>query len=98
MMKCPDCLMERAQIVELRPHGLLMGHWCCPFCDYHWQEDHPEFHCPLCGKLSDLVMNPEQAFCRTDDCDVVTFNPSLPDGGLSKAKEIEIFRIPEDQQ
>lgn len=47
------------------------------------------YHCPLCGHLSNLVINPEQAVCTTDDCPVVMFNPSLPDGGLSKAKQIE---------
>ncbi len=52
------------------------------------------YHCPLCGHLSDLVFNPEQAFCTNDDCPCVTFNPSLPDGGLSKVKKIEWKTIP----
>src|SRR3989442_11007907 len=89
-MNCPNCLMERSRIVNLEPHGLLMGHWMCPSCPYHWQEDRPEFHCPLCGKLSDLVMNEDQAFCTDDACTVVAFNPSLPDGGLSTAKPIRM--------
>jgi hypothetical protein len=55
------------------------------------------YHCPFCGELSDLVMNPEQAFCTNtavgpdgnDICPVVMFNPSLPDGGLSETQQIK---------
>jgi hypothetical protein len=46
------------------------------------------YHCPLCGVFG-LVLNDDQAFCTNDDCDAVMFVPSLPDGGMSKAKEIE---------
>jgi hypothetical protein len=77
MLYCPDCLMQRSQIVALEPHALLMGAWLCS-CGYHCQEDRPEFHCPLCGTLSELVMNPEQAFCSNDECIAVMFNPSAP--------------------
>ena len=47
------------------------------------------YYCPLCGHFAELVMNPEQAFCPNDSCNVVMFNPSLPDGGLNDAHEIE---------
>jgi len=47
------------------------------------------YKCPLCGEVSDLVPNPEQAFCKSESCPVLTFNPSLPDGGLSNVHEIQ---------
>ena len=51
----------------------------------------PDYYCPLCGQLSTLIIGPEQAFCtNTDGCNVFTFNPSLPDGGLSLAQLIDI--------
>ena len=84
---CPDCLMERVRIVELEPAVLLEGVWSCPTCGYIWTEK--KYVCPLCGKVSNLPINPEQAFCTNDNCDVVMFNPSLPDGGLSQAVEME---------
>lgn len=44
----------------------------------------PNYHCPVCGTPSDLVMGPTQAFCTNrDGCNVISFNPSLADGGLS---------------
>ena len=38
-----------------------------------------------------MVLNPEQAFCTNDNCDVVTFNPSLANGGFSE-KNISKWR------
>jgi hypothetical protein len=32
----------------------------------------------------------EQAFCTNNDCRIVTFDPSLPDGGLSQAAVIDL--------
>ena len=49
----------------------------------------PNYHCPMCHSLSELVINPEQAFCTNDGCNVVMFNPSLPDGGMSNVHEIQ---------
>ena len=43
----------------------------------------PDYHCPVCGVRSELIMCDTQAFCRTEGCKVICFNPSLPDGGLS---------------
>jgi len=46
--------------------------------------------CPVCGEPSTLVIGPTQAFCtNVNDCDVVTFDPSLPDGGMSDPHYIE---------
>jgi hypothetical protein len=54
------------------------------------------YQCPVCGQTSEFVLNEEQAFCTNDEtyrggltCKVLMFNPSLPDGGLSQAHEIE---------
>lgn len=43
----------------------------------------PCYHCPICGTLSTLIISEVQAFCTNLKCAVVTFNPSLPDGGAS---------------
>jgi ribosomal protein S27AE len=48
------------------------------------------FHCPVCGTFSELVIGPTQAFCtNVKDCNVVCFNPSLPDRGLSQINVIK---------
>jgi hypothetical protein len=31
-----------------------------------------------------------QAFCSSDDCPVITWNPSLPDGGLSNPSFVNL--------
>jgi hypothetical protein len=50
----------------------------------------PNYHCPVCGQQSELILNPEQAFCtNTAGCKVIVFNPSLPDRGLSQVHEIK---------
>jgi hypothetical protein len=50
----------------------------------------PNYHCPLCGTLSTLVISPAQAFCtNVDGCKVLSFNPSLPDGGSSDMHEVD---------
>jgi len=45
-----------------------------------------------------MVIGPEQAFCTNvgndNKCNVINFNPSLPDGGLSQMKFIH-FNDPE---
>ena len=43
----------------------------------------PDYHCPNCGTFSTMIIGPEQAFCTRVSCDVVMFNPSLPDGGMT---------------
>jgi hypothetical protein len=51
----------------------------------------PNYHCPLCGTLSTLIISPLQAFCtNTEGCQVLLFNPSLPDGGMSDAAEVDL--------
>jgi hypothetical protein len=58
----------------------------------------PNYHCPICGTLSTLIIGPEQAFCTNlEGCNVVTFNPSLPDGGLSDMHVID-FQLNEGRQ
>lgn len=50
----------------------------------------PNYHCPLCGTLSTLIISDEQAFCsNSESCNVISFNPSLPDGGISQAQFID---------
>lgn len=52
--------------------------------------DPPDYHCRACGTLSQLVLNDVQAFCtNTESCNVLIFNPSLPDGGMSDMKLID---------
>jgi hypothetical protein len=54
------------------------------------------YHCPVCGTLSTMIMGPEQAFCTNEtDCDVITFNPSLPDGGMSNLNFIDLSKLEE---
>lgn len=51
----------------------------------------PDYRCPGCNEESTLILGPGQAFCTNDkDCRVFSFNPSLPDGGLSKATVIDL--------
>lgn len=51
----------------------------------------PNYCCPLCGTLSQLVISERQAFCTGgDDCPVLMFDPSLPDGGLSNARSVDL--------
>ena len=47
------------------------------------------YNCPLCDQLSNLVLSDEQAFCTNLACNVITFNPSLADRGLSDIQEIK---------
>jgi hypothetical protein len=52
-------------------------------------ESMPNYHCPVCGTLSILILGPTQAFCTNfDGCKVLSFNPSVPDGGLSNPQFI----------
>lgn len=46
--------------------------------------------CPRCQRHSALVVGLRQALCYTGDCEVLTFDPSLPDGGLSTPHVVEI--------
>lgn len=53
--------------------------------------DEPDYRCPGCNTESTMVIGPEQALCTNEvDCRVVTFNPSLPDGGLSQAQVVDL--------
>ena len=57
------------------------------------------YHCPVCGTLSTLIIGPTQAFCtNTADCRVVVFNPSLPDGGMSDVHVIDWEKIEEPKK
>jgi len=54
----------------------------------------PDYHCPMCGTLSEMVIGETQAFCTNKTgCPVISFDPSLPDGGMSNTHFIE---LPED--
>lgn len=51
----------------------------------------PDYRCPGCDTAAGLVISPVQAFCGNEDsCRIITFNPSLPDGGLSQAAVINL--------
>ena len=50
----------------------------------------PNYNCPLCNEPSTLVIGPEQAFCTNTNCKAMTFNPSLPDQGMSNINVIEL--------
>lgn len=52
-----------------------------------------DIRCPLCGAAAFMVLNPTQAFCGDDECHVVMFNPSLPDGGMSDPQFIDLDGI-----
>ncbi len=59
----------------------------------------PDYHCPVCGTISMLVVTPTQAFCTGgDDCEVVIFNPELPDGGLSNPHYIDLSPLDDPDQ
>jgi hypothetical protein len=59
----------------------------------------PNYHCPICETLSTLIIGPEQAFCtNTEGCKVITFNPSLPDRGLSNVHFIDFDLNDDDRQ
>lgn len=54
----------------------------------------PNYHCPKCETLSALIVGPTQAFCTNDtSCNVFSFNPSLPDRGMSNPQEIDLSGI-----
>lgn len=56
----------------------------------------PDYSCPVCRTASDLVIGPTQALCTNGaDCRVIFFDPSKPDGGLSRAHTIDIPTPPE---
>lgn len=51
----------------------------------------PNFNCPVCGTPSKLIIDETQAFCTNlDGCSVLSFNPSLPDGGMSNPQFINL--------
>jgi hypothetical protein len=51
----------------------------------------PNYHCPVCGTLSTLIISSVQAFCtNTEGCMVLSFDPSLPDGGMSQMHEVDL--------
>jgi hypothetical protein len=57
----------------------------------------PDYHCPGCSTLSQMIMGPEQAFCTNEtSCRIMWFNPSLPDGGLSQAKVVDLGFLSSD--
>jgi hypothetical protein len=60
----------------------------------------PDYHCPICGALSELIIGPTQAFCTVTTCNILTFNPSLPDGGASNVQVLDFrkFDKPTDKQ
>lgn len=57
----------------------------------------PNFNCPVCGTLSTLIIGPTQAFCtNSESCDVLCFDPSLADGGMSNPNFINLDEKTED--
>jgi hypothetical protein len=57
--------------------------------------DAANYHCPVCGTLSEMILGPTQAFCTNrESCKVLVFDPSLPDGGWSNMKFIDWKIIP----
>ena len=47
--------------------------------------------CPVCSTASAMVLSAVQAFCTNEDgCNVLMFDPSLPDGGLSNARTVNL--------
>lgn len=53
--------------------------------------DNPErYTCPICGTMSDLIIGEAQAFCSNTQCKVISFNPSLPDKGMSEIHEVDL--------
>jgi hypothetical protein len=50
----------------------------------------PNYHCPICGTLSELIIGTTQAFCTNESgCPILTFDPSFPDGGMSNVQVIK---------
>lgn len=55
------------------------------------QAAQPDYRCPGCNTESRLIIGPEQAFCMNETgCSVLSFNPSLPDGGLSEGRAVDL--------
>lgn len=50
----------------------------------------PNYTCPLCGEPSALIVSEVQAFCTNIACNVMSFNPSLPDQGMGNVNIIEL--------
>lgn len=49
------------------------------------------YRCPACGTPARMVIGPTQALCPNDvDCQIIMFNPSLPDGGMSSPRFIDL--------
>jgi hypothetical protein len=50
-----------------------------------------DYRCPGCNTEAELVIGPTQASCTNENgCNIFTFDPSLPDGGLSEASVIDL--------
>lgn len=47
------------------------------------------YDCPVCGQPARLALV-GQAFCSNETCAVISFNPSLPDGGLSDISYVDL--------
>jgi len=49
--------------------------------------------------MSTMILGPEQAFCTNEKgCDVLSFNPSLEDGGLSNMKFLDVTGLFEEKK
>jgi hypothetical protein len=47
--------------------------------------------CPSCGRAPAMLLDAgRQALCEGLDCQVLTWNPTAPDGGLSRAQWIDV--------
>jgi len=50
-----------------------------------------DYRCPVCGTISEMVINDTQAFCTNKTtCNVLCFNPSLPDGGMNNPTYVDL--------
>lgn len=54
----------------------------------------PDYHCPVCGTPSGMVVSSEQAFCTNEDnCRVLMFTPSMLDGGMNDPQIVDLSRL-----
>jgi hypothetical protein len=62
---------------------------------------HPNFlrnpyHCPECGSMMIMMIGEFTAFCPSDECTVLFWNPRSPDGGMSERSDIRWIGQPFD--
>jgi len=61
----------------MNPFGIDLAACACPTC-------------PVCGQPPGLVVSTSQAMCGNDECGVLMWNLSRPDGGMDDPQVVDL--------